>query len=48
MAGTILSHQVKFFASSAPKPAARHSERSEESFFFTGNQFKRDSSLRSE
>jgi len=33
MAGTILSHQVKFFAGSAPKPAPRHSERSEESLF---------------
>jgi hypothetical protein len=34
MAGTILSHQVKFFAGSVPKPAASHSERSEESLFF--------------
>jgi hypothetical protein len=34
MAGTILSHQVKFFAGSTPKPAASHSERSEESLFF--------------
>jgi len=34
MAGTILSHQVKFFAGSTPEPAASHSERSEESLFF--------------
>jgi hypothetical protein len=33
MAGTILSHQVKFFGDRVPKPAQHHSERSEESHF---------------